>query len=119
VIAGCLRNRSAAAAAASSFGRPIAVVAAGERWPDGSLRPAIEDLVGAGAIISQLNGSLSPEAQLAARTFESSRELAVMLACCSSGRELALRSFGADVSMAAALDSDLHAPTLGAGAFAR
>src|SRR5262245_30165207 len=52
VMTGCFRNRSAVVELAQSFQRPIAVVAAGERWPDGSLRPALEDLLGAGAIVS-------------------------------------------------------------------
>jgi 2-phosphosulfolactate phosphatase len=53
VVAGCLRNASAVGRwlAQHGFGtleRPLAVIAAGERWPDDSLRPALEDLLGAG-----------------------------------------------------------------------
>lgn len=36
------------------LGRTVAVIPAGERWADGSLRPAIEDLLGAGAFIREL-----------------------------------------------------------------
>lgn len=54
VFAGCLRNASAIAAAITAF--PVGIVAAGERWPDGSLRPALEDGWGAGAIAVALGG---------------------------------------------------------------
>ncbi|MGH3038340.1 MAG: 2-phosphosulfolactate phosphatase [Gaiellaceae bacterium] len=49
VVAGCLRNASAVAAWLKSSSGPIAVIACGELWPDGSLRPCVEDLLGAGA----------------------------------------------------------------------
>jgi 2-phosphosulfolactate phosphatase len=66
---GCLRNAKAVGSLLSRWGRRISFVPAGERWPDGSLRPAFEDLVGAGAIIHHLPGTKSPEAELAEATF--------------------------------------------------
>jgi 2-phosphosulfolactate phosphatase len=64
VVGVCLRNATAAAAwVRERVGdRAVAVVAAGERWSDGSLRPAVEDLWGAGAFIDALDrGRRAPE----------------------------------------------------------
>lgn len=68
-LTGCLRNCEAVAKFAQRYGSKIAVIPAGEQWVDGSLRPAFEDLIGAGAIFSYLSGSLSPEAQAAVSVF--------------------------------------------------
>ncbi|WP_260850992.1 hypothetical protein [Rhodococcus sp. WB9] len=35
----------------------VSVIAAGEKWPGGELRPAIEDLWGAGAVLSALSAT--------------------------------------------------------------
>ena len=117
-LAGCLRNCRAVALAAMGYGSKIAVIPAGERWEDGSLRPAFEDLVGAGAIISHLTGSLSPEAQAAASMFQSAKpNLKTLLKQCGSGKELIERGFERDVDLAAELDVSECVPVLVDGAY--
>ncbi len=109
----CLRNATAVAHAARSFGSTFAVIPAGERWPDGSLRPAIEDWIGAGAVLSALDAHPSPEASLAIAAFERSRgSLDQLLRECGSGRELVERGFGLDVQLAADWDRSRAAPML-------
>ncbi|MBH8560962.1 2-phosphosulfolactate phosphatase [Nostoc sp. CENA67] len=102
-MAGCLRNCQAVAQFAQNYGNKIAVIPAGERWKDdGSLRPAFEDLIGAGAILSYLQGSLSPEAEVAVATFQTfQKDLLSYLQKCSSGKELIAAGFEADVELAA------------------
>jgi 2-phosphosulfolactate phosphatase len=118
-FAGCLRNAKAVAKAASRCGPRIAVIPSGERWrEDFSLRPAFEDLVGAGAIISQLAGTLSPEAGAALAAFHSSADaLVTRLKQCSSGKELISKGSVVDINLIGQLDVDKVAPLLIDGAY--
>ena len=112
-LAGCLRNSRTVAACAGRLGRRVAVIACGERWPDGSLRPAVEDLLGAGAIISRLAGSKSPEASAAEAVFAASRtDLEGVVAACAFCQELIRRGYRADVEHASRLDCSESAPLL-------
>ena len=128
VLAGCLRNASAVARAAqhlsTSTGQRILVIAAGERWDDAderSLRPALEDLLGAGAILAALSpASRSPEAHAAVAAFEAVRnDLAATLDGCSSGRQLYERGYGQDVTVSAEFDVSTAVPILRERAFER
>ena len=117
-FAGCLRNATAVAHASQRQGQRISVIPAGERWNDGNLRPAIEDWVGAGAIISHLSGTRSPEAELAASAFQHLRHhLRCRLTTCKSARELIARGFERDVELALALDVSAGVPMLSHGAY--
>jgi 2-phosphosulfolactate phosphatase len=117
-VAACLRNAAAVARFARSQGVPVAVIACGERWPDGSLRPCWEDLVGAGAVIAELPGQRSPEAEAACLVFQGAQaDLPAYLQACSSGRELLERGFAADVALAAQVGVSECVPVLGGEAF--
>lgn len=123
VLAGCLRNATATARAArrlAGTSGTIALVAAGERWrgATGPLRPAVEDLLGAGAVLAALDPAAavsapccSPEAAAARAAFVAARpRLHEALAASASGRELLSRGWHDDVAASAALDvTDLAA----------
>lgn len=120
VVAASLRNATAVAGHVGALirsGATCAVVAAGERWPDETLRPAIEDLWGAGAVIAGLVDlgvtALSPEARVAEQSFRGVRhDLAGQLAACASGVELTAVGFAADVEVAGQLDASSVVPVL-------
>lgn len=119
-LAGCLRNARAVAARAEALGRRVSVIPAGERWEDGSLRPAVEDWLGAGAIIDNLKGARSPEAQMAVGTYRASvKTLEDNLRNCSSGKELSRKGRANDILLAAALNTSLCVPLLIDGAYTR
>lgn len=117
VVAGCLRNAAAVARHLRDAGR-IGVVPAGEQWTDGSLRPAYEDLVGAGAVIDRLEGfnpglELTPEAEVAVLAFRSLRPLER----CPSGAELVEKGYAEDVRIASQIDVSSVVPSLVEGRF--
>jgi 2-phosphosulfolactate phosphatase len=125
VIAVSLRNATAVGRWLSEqgWGRPgraVVVVAAGERWPNGELRPARQDHRGAGAVIAAIadRAAVSPEAAAAEAAWEVHRlHLAGVLRACSSGRELIEAGYGTDVALAAEHDTQSTVPVLTDGAF--
>ena len=121
VLTGCLRNaRAVAVKALELAGRgDIGLIPAGERWPDDTLRPAIEDLIGAGAIIDALGGAMTAEARVARDAWRAAQgDLDTLIGDCQSGRELIDRGFEIDVSLALERDVSAVAPMLRDGAYA-
>jgi 2-phosphosulfolactate phosphatase len=121
VISACLRNRAAVCEYLNRQREPIAVIASGERWAtDRSLRPCLEDNLGAGAVIAGLSGRRSPEAETAAATFEAVKDrLRELLQHCSSGRELIEKGVPLNVQLATELDVSDCVPLLRDGYFTR
>jgi 2-phosphosulfolactate phosphatase len=125
VVAGCLRNARAVSRWLVDEGygttdRPIGVVAAGERWRDASLRPALEDLLGAALILDGLvaaPGGLSVEAAIAVAVLDGVPDLAAAVRGCGSGRELISGGFPQDVEVAVEVDSSDVVPLLRGGIF--
>jgi 2-phosphosulfolactate phosphatase len=120
VMIGALTNASAtgrkAAEIASASRRSIAVVACGELWPHETTdepRFAIEDLLGAGAILRALELELSPEAMCAAAAFEGVRsKVNTVLSESGSGQELLQLGYSSDVDYASRYDTSTTIPTL-------
>ncbi|WP_226599115.1 2-phosphosulfolactate phosphatase [Streptomyces violascens] len=126
VVAASLRNATAVGRWLGAHGygtieRPVGVIAAGERWPDGSLRPALEDLLGAGAVIAVLleyGGEVpSPEAAMAAAAFTGAPDPGAAVVSSSSGRELIEGGYAEDVAVATELGVSRVVPVLTDGAF--
>lgn len=124
VVAGSLRNATAVGRWLAGRPGPIGVVAAGERWSgDRSLRPAAEDLWGAGAVVDAIltaatDRTVSPEAELARAAYGAVRDdLRSRLARCASGVELVEKGFDEDVQVAAAVDVSDLVPVLSDGWF--
>ena len=131
VILGCLRNASAVADRILDLQRErgkrtnIAVIAAGElpsRDGDAPLRFAVEDLLGAGAVIDALGARgidhTSPEAAAAAEAFRGLRTAARhLLTASGSGQELIERGSRDEVLAAADVDASTVVPVLQGGVF--
>ena len=120
VVGASLRNRAAVAGwllPRLAEGATVALVASGERWPDDTLRPAVEDLWGAGAVLdlvlARADAPASAEARVAVAAWRAVADgVDDELRTCSSGRELVDAGFEADVAAAAEVDADDVVPVL-------
>jgi 2-phosphosulfolactate phosphatase len=93
------------------------ILACGERWRDpdeeGVMRFALEDYLGAGAVLSTLLFPQTIEAQACAATFQAMQDrLEAALWECESGQELRAKGLGEDVRYAARLNILTTAPML-------
>ena len=108
-----LRNCKAVADYAMNNGKKISVIPAGEKWEDGSIRFAIEDLIGAGAVISFLHADMSDETEIALSTFKNcENKLLEVISESLSGKELIERGFENDIVLASELNVSNSVPVL-------
>lgn len=121
VLGASLRNAAAVADWIAAERDPesttLAAIAAGEHWPNGALRPAIEDIWGAGAVLHRLHAlgwtDRSPEAGMARDAFAAVADsLPERLRACASGRELIEHGFPDDVAIAAEIGQSRSVPLL-------
>ena len=121
VVAACVRNGAAVGSAFADEDVTVGVIAAGERWngSTGPLRVAVEDLLGAGAVLSMFDRlELSPEARAAAAAWhDAESDIADRLRYSTSGRELIERGWPDDVTYAAQAHVSDLVPVLRDGRF--
>lgn len=131
VLLGCLRNASAVAEAIAEEQHrrarrtSVAIIGAGERVPgadDAPVRFAVEDHLGAGAVIDALGirgiDHTSPEAAAAGEAFRGLRgAVRHLLTASGSGQELLERGAADEVRWAAEIDVSSRVPVLRHGAF--
>ncbi|MFF3865729.1 2-phosphosulfolactate phosphatase [Micromonospora sp. NPDC001898] len=125
VVAACLRNARAVGRwlcerGYGSVDAPIGVIASGERWPDGALRPSVEDQLGAGCVLDILSGvpgGLSVEAAMTLAALASTPDVPAAVRGCVSGRELVEVGFADDVEVAVQVGVSDVVPVLRQGVF--
>ncbi len=125
VVAASLRNAPAVgqwlvANGHGAPGHPVVIVASGERWTDGSLRPALEDALGAGAVLHELRTggcTLSAEADAMAAMFETTPDVEAAVRRSGSALQLVRAGYAGDVDVAAPFGCDHSVPVLHDGAF--
>ncbi|TQR21596.1 2-phosphosulfolactate phosphatase [Psychrobacillus vulpis] len=122
LLIGSLLNASSVAVVANKLrlqtNANITVVPCGEQWSHGlefedNLRPSMEDYLGAGAILSNLEGDKSPEAEVCIGAFHYSKnKINELIWDCGSGRELRERGFETDVKHCSRLNVYQTVPLL-------
>lgn len=126
VFAGSLVNAQAVAQAVLALMKQtdmsVTVIACGEmatrHAPQKEIRFALEDYLGAGAILSFLPFDKSPEAEVCEKVFRVHQdELPRLLSDCESGREFVDDGYKADVTLASQLNTVDAVPFLKDGCY--
>jgi 2-phosphosulfolactate phosphatase len=125
IIAAALVNAAAVGARICQMlrgGGAVSVVACGERWvspgEDGALRFALEDYLGAGAVLHGIGCGKSPEAAVCESAYlQSLGDLESILLRCGSAVELVDKGYSDDVGHASRLDIYSNVPLLRDGVF--
>lgn len=122
LLIGSLLNAESVAAYANRLrkqvGADITIVPCGEQWSDveeneNNIRPCIEDYLGAGAILSYLEGEKSPEAVVCIGAFQHSKhKINELIWESGSGRELRQKGFEEDVKFCSRLNVYRTVPCL-------
>lgn len=122
ILIGSLLNAESVAGVINKIqkekGTNITVIASGERWSSVNdeprdLRPSIEDYLGAGSILSLLNGTKSPEADICISAYKNSKkDIVGLIKDCGSGRELINMGFPEDVEFCSKINLFKEVPFL-------
>ncbi len=112
-LCACLRNADAVAEYVLKTGGNISVIPAGEKWKDGSMRFALEDYLGAGAVISCLKGNFIGKAEDAMLSFRSfKKDISRTISMSISGVELIEKGFEDDIALACEINVSASVPLL-------
>lgn len=122
LLIGSLLNYKSVASVANDLRKKtntnITIIPCGELWNDireneDGLRPSIEDYLGAGAILSEIEGSKSPEAEVCIGAYlHSKHRIKDLIWESGSGRELRLKGFEDDVKHCSLLNKYKAVPIL-------
>ncbi len=116
VLAGCLRNARAVARMAFQLGNSVLVIPMGDKISNEEFKTCSEDFIAAGAIISYMKGSRSPESKAAQDIYNTSKnDISAMVKLSISARQMMLKGFATEVDAACQFNKSKHVPLLDKG----
>jgi 2-phosphosulfolactate phosphatase len=116
VLVGCMRNARAVARIARQLGNTVLVIPMGDKLSEEEFKTCSEDFIAAGAIISYMKGTRSPESKAAQDIYNSSKgDIEEMVKLSSSARQMILKGFSTEVDQACQFNKSKHVPLLEKG----